>query len=523
MKALRRHVQIAALGFLPLIAWAGIPLPDPELEGLEAGVEERLTAAREALLSAAGNPDADPLELGRLYGNTGKVFHAHHVFPVAEACYQNAAELDPKEPLWAYLRAIIYADTARLPEARSEYARVLELAPYHALAILRLARVHLELGDGADAEKLLADLHREGDLGAPIHAALGKVATTRDSHAEAARHYQAALAAQPRASRLHHPLALAYRRLGEIEKAREHAALGGPVKLIVPDPILAEMESHSVSSQMFLTAGAQAVKAERFDQAEKAFRDAIAANPENKRAHLNLAVVLARRGELDAAEQSAREALRLDPEYGFAYFNLGTIYESRDQLTEAIGFYRQALGRDPANLKANFRLANALMRTGDYGRAAEHYRAAVEIAPSFVRARYLESLALIALGRYPAAREVLEEAVKIHPQNKELHGSLARLLATADPPAAKDAERALTLARALERDNPENLETLAMALAANRRFEEAAAAQQALLDAARGQAEPELVRHLEHNLERYRRGQPSDQPWLVEENPNGVP
>ncbi len=519
MKAPRPWFWIVALSLQALVARAEVPLPDPELEGLEAGVEERLTIAREALLSAVENPDtdADPVERGRLYGHSGKVFHAHHVFAVAEACYQNATELDPKEPLWPYLRGCIYADTARLPKAKQEYRQVLELDPHHALAILRLARVHLELGELEEAEKLLADLDSEGDLGAPVHAALGKIATSREAHAEAARHYQAALAAQPRASQLHYPLALAYRRLGEIEKARQHAAQGGPVKLVVADRILGEMESLSVSSQMFLTAGAQAVKAERFDRAEKAFRGAVAVNPENKRAHLNLAVVLARRGELDAAEQSAREALRLDPEYSFAYFNLGTIFESRDQLTEAMAFYRQALAKDPANLKANFRLANALMRTGDYGRAAEHYRAAIKVAPSLVRARYLESLALIALGRYPAAREVLEEAVKIHPQNKELSGSLARLLATADPPVASDAARALTLARTLERDNPENVETMAMALAAAGRFEEAVAAQQALVDAARGRTDPGLVRHLEHNLECYRRGQPSDQPWMVEE------
>ena len=512
-----RTAWIAALALLPLVARAEVPLPDPELGGLEAGVEERLTAAREALLSAVENPDADPVERGRLYGNTGKVFHAHHVFAVADACYQNAAELEPKEPLWPYLRGYIYEDTARFPEAREQYRHVLEIDPYHALATLRLARVHLELGEIEAAERRLADLDSEGDLGAPVHTALGKIATTREAHAEAARHYQAALAAQPQASQLHYPLAVAYRRLGEVDKARQHAALGGPARLVVPDPILDEMGSLSVSSQMFLTTGAQALKAERFDLAEKAFRGAIAANPENKRAHLNLAVVLAQRGELDAAEESAREALRLDPEYGFAYFNLGTFYESRDQLGEAMGFYEKALEKDPANLKANFRLANALMRTGDYARAAEHYRAAVEIAPAFVRARYLESLALIALRRYPAAREVLEEAVEIHPQNKEFNGSLARLLATADPPTAQDAERALTLARTLERDNPENVETLAMALAAAGRFEEAVSTQQALLDAARGRADPGLVRHLEHNLERYRRRQLSDQPWLVDE------
>ena len=509
------------LAFLPLALHAEIPLPDPELTGLEPGVEERLKTAREALLSAVASPDVEALERGRLYGNTGRVFHAHHLFPVAEACYRNAAELDPKETHWPYLLGFLYEDTSRFPEAQAQYRRVLELDAYHALATLRLARVHLEMGEIEPAEKLLADLDSEGDLGAPVHAALGKIATSREDHAAAARHYAAALAAQPQASQLHYPLALAYRRLGEVDKAREHAGQGGTAKVAIADKILDEVGSLSVSSQMFLTTGAQALKAERYDLAEKAFRGAIAVNPENKRAHLNLAVVLAQGGDLDAAEASAREALRLDPEYGFAYFNLGTFVESRGRLPEAMDFYRKALDKDPGNLKANFRLANALMRSADYEGAARYYRAAVEIAPAFVRARYLESLAWIALRRYADAREVLEEAVRIHPENREFNGSLARLLATSSPPVAADAERALTLARALDRDDPENVETLALALAANRRFEEAATTQQALLDAARGRADPALVSHLEYNLERYRQGQASDRPWPVDEPDNG--
>ena len=512
------RVALAALAvLLPAVLGAEVPLPTPELEGLEAGVEERLVAAREALVSAVQDPGAEPLERGRLYGNTGRVFHAHHVFTVAEACYLNAAELDPKETLWPYLLGFLYEDTARYAQAQAHYRRVLELDAYHALATLRLARVNLELGELEAAEKLLADLNSEGDLAAPIHAALGKIATAREAHAEAARHYEAALAAQPQASQLHYPLAIAYRHLGEVNKAREHAAAGGTAKVTVADPIVGDVGALSVSSQMFLTTGAQALKAERFDLAEKAFRGAIAVNPENKRAHLNLAVVLARGGDLGAAEASAREALRLDPEYGFAYFNLGTFAETRGLLPEAIGLYRQALEKNPDNLKANFRLAGALMRTGDYEAAARHFRAAVEIAPGFVRARYLESLAWIALQRYAAAREVLEEAVEIHPQNPEFRGSLARLLATAKPSSPEDAERGLALARGLDRDQPENVETLAMALAAAGRYDDAAATQQALLDAARGRADPGLVGHLEYNLARYRQGLPSDRPWLVEE------
>ncbi len=526
-----RAVRLAAcLALVPLLAYAApeeghrdevapadLPIPDPALEGLEPGVVERLATAREALLSAVESPDAGPTERGRLYGNTGRVFHAHHVFTVAEACYLNAAELAPEETLWPYLLGFLYEDTARFPEARAKYRRVLELDSYHALATLRLARVHLELGEIEPAEKLLADLDSEGDLAAPVHAALGKIATSRGAHAEAAHHYQAALAAQPRASQLHYPLALAYRRLGELDKARQHAGQGGTAKVTIPDRILNDVGSLSVSSQMFLTTGAQALKAKRFDLAGKAFRGAIAVNPENKRAHLNLAVVLAKEGDLDAAEASAREALRLDPEYGFAYFNLGTFSESRGRLPEAMDFYRKALEKDPGNLKANFRLANTLMRAGDYERAAHHYRAAVEIAPALARARYLESLAWIALRRYAAAREVLEEAVRIHPKSSELSGSLARLLATSRPPAAADAERALALAGGLDHDNPEHIETMAMALAAAGRFEQAIAAQQALLDAARGHADPGLIGQLEYNLERYRGGQASDRPWLIKE------
>ncbi len=493
---------------------AEVPLPNLELTGLETGVEERLSAAREALVSALEGAEGGAR--GRLYGHTGQVFHAHHVFPIAEACYQNAAEIEPEEPLWPYLLGYIYEDTARFPEAKAKFERVLELDSAHPLATLRLARVLIGLGDIEPAGLLLQKVIDEPELAAPVHAALGKIATTQEDHAAAVQHFVAALDAQPQASQLQYPLALAYRHLGQIDKAREHTALAGQAKLVVPDEILAEVSSLSVSSQIFLTTGAQALKSKRFDLAEKAFRGAIAANPDSKRAHLNLAAVLLHEGQLDAAEASAREALRLDPEFGLALLNLGTIYDTRDQLTEATDFYRKALEQIPANVKLNFRLASVLMRTRDYEPAAKHFRKTVEISPSFVRARYLESLAWIALQRYDEARSVLEEAVKIHPEDPELSGSLARLLATSKACTRADADRALALAAKLDRNNPENVETLAMALAAGGRFDAAISAQQALLEVAQDQADPGFVQHLEYSLERYRQGLPNDRPWRVE-------
>ncbi|MEE8524900.1 MAG: tetratricopeptide repeat protein [Thermoanaerobaculia bacterium] len=488
-------------------------VPDPDLSGLEAGVRERLRSAREALVSATEGEAADPAGRGRLYGHTGKVFHAHHIFEVAEACYSNAAELDSEEPLWPYLLGYLYQDTARHPRAREQFQHVLELDSEHPLARLRLAQVLLELDEIEAAKTLLDALDGHPELGAPTAAALGKIADARGELAEAVDYYEEALRLQPRAGQLHFPLAVAYRRLGELDKAREHAAAGTTAKLVVADPILEDLGSLSVSSEMFLTAGAQALKAERFDLAEKSFRAAIAVNPDNKRAHLNLGVVLAGRGELDAAEDSVREALRVSPDYYFAYLNLADIYERRGRIEDARRYYRRALEGDSANLKANFRLANLLMRGGDYDGAAGHYRKAVAVAPSFVQARYLEALALVASGRLVEARKALEEAVAIHPGQPELTSSLARLLATSETVTEDDAYRALALARTLDAHSVEGLETLAMALAAVGRFEEAIVAQQALIEAVHDQDDPGLLRHLEHNLERYRGGRPSDRPW----------
>jgi len=497
---------------------AEIPLPEPKLEALEPGVRERLETAWEALLGALENSPENPLRRSRLYGHTGEIFHAHHLFAVAEACYQNAILLDPEEIQWPYLVGFLYQDTGRLALARDQYRRVLELAADHPLASLRLGQVLLEMEEMEAAEPLLLRVVDEPGLGAAAHAGLGKVALVRKEYALAAEHYEAALALQPGAGRLHFPLSQIYRQLGDMETAREHAGQGAPTKVQVQDSILSGVGSLTVSSEMFLTTGAQALKAKRFDLAERAFRAAIEANPENQRAHLNLAVVLAKDGRLDAAEESAREALRIDPDYVYAYFNLGTIYEARGQQAEAVTFYLKALAGDPENLKANFQLANLLMQAGDFSGAARHYRTAIEVAPSFVQARYLEALALIAQDHTDLARLRLDEALEIQPGQPQLMDTLARLLATATPIVPEEAARALSLAKELSRqpDLGDQRETLAMALAAGGHFDEAVALQEGLIASAREQDQRGAIPHLEHNLALYSKRLPSDQPWGVD-------
>jgi len=75
---------------------------------------------------------------------------------------------------------------------------------------------------------------------AMAHSLLGQVALARRDFRAAAEHLEAALAAVPEASRLHVPLAMAYRGLGDRARAEEHLAKAGAVGLRAPDPCSTE-------------------------------------------------------------------------------------------------------------------------------------------------------------------------------------------------------------------------------------------------------------------------------------------
>ena len=129
-RAIAAAVFAAVVSNAPLCA-AAQPgaLPEPDLSGLEEGVQERLGDALSALESTLAAASIEGVELGRTYGQTGRVFHAHHVFEVALACYAEATDLDPENPLWPYLLGFLHLEPGRFGEAESSFLRVLEIDP----------------------------------------------------------------------------------------------------------------------------------------------------------------------------------------------------------------------------------------------------------------------------------------------------------------------------------------------------------------------------------------------------------
>lgn len=162
-------------------------------------------------------------QLGKAFGQLGKIYQANDYFERARACYYQALKLDPDNPRWYYFSAVIiqmmgredddvtallqktvmlapdygpaylrladnYFKTEKLVKAMLNYKKCLESGTANAHAFLGLARIALKNNAWNDAQSYLkqaikvapafGNLHR---LMARIHDHFGRPAAARDA------------------------------------------------------------------------------------------------------------------------------------------------------------------------------------------------------------------------------------------------------------------------------------------------------------------------------------------------------
>ena len=159
------------------------------------------------------------------------------------------------------------------------------------------------------------------------------------------------------------------------------------------------------------------------------WRDTVAKNPANARAHGNLAKVLARTpGGLEEAVAEYEEAARLDPDAAEPRNNLGNLLlRVPGRLSDAIAQYRAALRLGPDDAVAHFNLACALSRDpGRLDEAIAQYREALRLKPDLAAAHYNLANALSRLaGRSGDSIGEYEAALRLKPDFAEAHLGLA--------------------------------------------------------------------------------------------------
>jgi tetratricopeptide (TPR) repeat protein len=160
----------------------------------------------------------------------------------------------------------------------------------------------------------------------------------------------------------------------------------------------------------------QALKAaDRCEEAERAYREAISLDDMNALARMGLGELKTASGR---AEQAAREfelALKWQPALVGAHLGLGNALAMMGRNEEALARYREALRLRPRLPEGEFAAGFVLARLGRFKEAEIRYRRALVARPDFAAAWMNLGSLLREQGRDPAAEAALRRAVELRP------------------------------------------------------------------------------------------------------------
>jgi len=145
-------------------------------------------------------------------------------------------------------------------------------------------------------------------------------------------------------------------------------------------------------------AGAEAHRAGRLDEAERAYRAALALAPGNTLADHYLGVIEANRGDLGQALPRLERTVAARPDEPDFHVHLGLAYAASDRFDDAVACYRRALAIAPGHAGAWNNLGLALQEQNRRAEAVDAYRRALAIDPEAHRIRWNLAMSRLSLG-----------------------------------------------------------------------------------------------------------------------------
>ncbi len=184
----------------------------------------------------------------------------------------------------------------------------------------------------------------------------------------------------------------------------------------------------NVTMEKAVEMAGQLFNQQKYDQAEKACRQIIAARPTNADAYNILGVALNALGRADEAIASLRRATELAPNAASIYGNLGEVLRQRGQVEEAAKVLEEAVELDPGNSQSLNNLAITFFDRGQPQRAVEYYRRAIEARPEMAEAHNNLGNALRMTGDVEGAIQAYQEALVHRERYPEAYNNLGTLL-----------------------------------------------------------------------------------------------
>lgn len=495
---LRTKRCLVPMAALCLAAWAAAaqrPVPRPNLDSMGEAARQGIEAMQATVerLEREGAPAADRAEA---FGHLGRELHAFRLLDAAEAAYETARELAPDDHRWAYYLALVRHTRGDLEAAVADYQAALAGGRDVLPTLLHLGRALLELDRIDEAERRFTRaLELDPASAAALHG-LGRVAAARGDDATAVERFERVLELAPDADSVHYQLAQSYRRLGDMERARQHLAQRGEGEVHFADPLgqeLVRLATGTAYETVFSLARDPSVADEELLGfalgqlsdvlgAVEQLRTGLAAREPGAeeraaeaRMHYVLGGLQARSGHDEEAMAAFRAALEMDPELHPARIELGDALARAGRFEEAGAEYSTVLARRPEDPAALLKRAAAAMARERHGEALADLERLVAIDPAHREGRVRLAASLAALGRMEESEAAYRAALSLDLAPRErlnVHLRLGDLLRARGDLEAADGE----YRRALQVDPtaPAALAAVAGLAGQNGRYAEAA-------------------------------------------------
>ncbi len=205
---------------------------------------------------------------------------------------------------------------------------------------------------------------------------------------------------------------------------------------VAPDAI-ARINPRFVDDVSLWRSGMALMDAGDLKKAGARFREALAINPGNSKAHITLGNTLEAAGNDDEALAHYQEALRLDSSSAIGHINIGNIFLKRNDHARAIVEFQLALRLEPENVYAHYNLGQCYLAVDKLPEALVHLVEAQRQSPENATLCFLIGKVNERIGRRTEALRFYREAVRIRPDYSEARENLAALERSALGPGSR--------------------------------------------------------------------------------------
>lgn len=493
------------------------PIPQPNTSKLSAEGLKELNDARAAFDKVRVNLVGD--QLAAAYAQLGALYLRDGFADAAAIAFYDATQLAPKDQRWLYVSGVVAHDQKREADARAYFESALALDQDYPPIRFRLADTLAAMGDLDGAHKVLLDGLKQQNKDAALYAFLGRVELKQHRYADAIEHLGQALTMEPQATALNKDIADAYAGKGDKESAATFQAKAGQTPPTVNDPIIAGIYKRG-DEPIALTGSTLDQAHQLIDRSEfsaaRTLVDIALKTDANDVAALALAARLdGLLGKAPAAQDEASRALKLKPDSASANLSQGMVYEFVGDDARAATFYQRAIQADVNQPDARLLLGNALMREGQYLAAADQYRKLTVIANHRNDSDARLAAALFAAGRCRDGLNAVNEALSARARDGELLQVFVRVASTCKASTPEERSMALDYGQTLYQQRPNAADTVALALAqaANGKFDDAQKSQAEAIFQAERAGDVTLAKNYRDTMRLYAAKKVPEKPW----------